>query len=56
MQDKYHKRLTDKGYDLERGIKGSDRKHIKIKEYKRINRELKQKINIRSDRLIKEFE
>lgn len=56
LQDKYHKRLTDKGYDLERGIKGSDRNHIKIKEYKRINRELEQKINIRSDRLTKEFE
>ena len=23
--------------DLERGIKGSDRKHIKIKDYKKIN-------------------
>ena len=56
LQDKYHKRLTDNGYDLERGIKGSDRKHIKIKEYKRINRELEQKINVRSDRLTKEFE
>ena len=56
LQDKYHKRLTDKGYDLERGIKGSDRKHIKIKEYKKINRELEQKINVRSDRLTKEFE
>ena len=56
LQDKYHKRLTNKGYDLERGIKGSDRKHIKIKEYKRINRELEQKINVRSDRLTKEFE
>ena len=56
LQDKYHKRLTDNGYDLERGIKGSDRKHIKIKEYKRIYRELEQKINVRSDRLTKEFE
>lgn len=52
LQDKYHKRLTDKGYDLERGIKGSDRKHIKIKEYKRINRELE----LRSYKLAKEFE
>lgn len=52
LQDKYHKWLTDKGYDLEGGIKGSDRKHIKIKEYKRINRELEQKINVRSDRLV----
>ena len=26
LQDKYHKRLTDKGFDLERGIKNSDNK------------------------------
>ena len=46
LQDKYHKRLTDKGYGLERSIRGSDRKHIKIKEYKRIkecNERLKNK-------------
>ena len=40
LQDKYHARLVSKGYDLERGIKGSDRKHIKIKDYKKINRKL----------------
>ena len=27
LQDKYHQRLTEKGYDLERGIKNSDTKH-----------------------------
>ena len=53
LQDKYHKRLTDKGYDLERGIKGSDRKHIKIKDYKRINRKLEENLNIRNNRLDK---
>lgn len=53
LQDKYHKRLTDKGYDLERGIKGSDRKHIKIKDYKKINRKLEQNLNVRNDRLDK---
>ena len=51
LQDKYHKQLTDKGYDLERGIKGSDRKHIKIKDYKKINRKLEQNLNTRNDRL-----
>lgn len=59
LQDLYHKRLTDKGYDLERGIKGSDRKHIKIKDYKRINRKLEQNLNVRNDKLdkaISEFE
>jgi hypothetical protein len=59
LQDKYHERLTSKGYDLERGIKGSDRKHIKIKDYKKINRKLEQNLNSRNDRLDKvmnEFE
>lgn len=53
LQDKYHKRLTDKGYDLERGIKGSDRKNIKIKEYKKINRKLEENLNVRNNRLDK---
>ncbi|MDO4995969.1 MAG: MobV family relaxase [Bacilli bacterium] len=55
LQDKYHKRLTDKGYDLERGIKGSDNKHVEIKEYKKINKSLEQKINIRTDNLNKQI-
>ena len=53
LQDKYHKRLTDKGYDLERGIKGSDRKHIKIKDYKKINRKLEENLSARNNRLDK---
>lgn len=50
LQDKYHERLTNKGYDLERGIKGSDRKHIKIKDYKKINRKLEQNLNNRNEK------
>ena len=53
LQDMYHKRLTEKGYDLERGIKGSDNKHIKIKEYKRMTRKLNQELNVKNDRLDK---
>lgn len=44
---------------MERGIKDSDRKHIKIKDYKKINRKLEQNLNTRNDRLDKvmnEFE
>ncbi len=44
---------------MERGIKGSDRKHIKIKDYKKISRKLEQNLNTRNDRLDKvlnEFE
>ena len=53
LQDKYHKRLTDKGYDLERGIKGSDNEHIKIKEYKKLTKKLNQELNVRNDRIDK---
>ena len=53
LQDKYHARLVSHGYDLERGIKGSDREHLSIKEFKKVNKILEQKINIRNDRLNK---
>ena len=49
LQDKYHQRLTEKGYDLERGIKGSDNKNIKIKEYKKITRKLNHDLNVRNE-------
>ena len=53
LQDLYHKRLTDKGYDLERGIKGSDNKHIKIKEYKQLTKKLNHELNVKNDRFDK---
>lgn len=53
LQDMYHKRLTERGYDLERGIKGSDNKHIKIKEYKRVTKKINQELNVKNDRLDK---
>ena len=53
LQDMYHKRLTEKGYDLERGIKGSDNKHIKIKEYKRMTKKLNHELNVKNDRFDK---
>ena len=59
LQDMYHKRLTDAGYDLERGIKGSDNKHIKLKEYKQITRKLTHELSVKNDRFDKamnEFE
>ena len=53
LQDLYHKRLTDKGYDLERGIKGSDNKHIKIKEYKQLTKKLNHELSVKNDRFDK---
>ena len=53
LQDLYHKRLIEKGYDLERGIKESDNKHIKIKEYKKITKKVNQELNINNNRLDK---
>lgn len=35
LQDKYHERLVDAGFDLERGIKGNNREHLKTKELKK---------------------
>ena len=53
LQDKYHKRLTEKGYELERGIKGSDDEHIKIKEYKKLTKKLNKELNVRNNRIDK---
>lgn len=59
LQDKYHLRLTEKGYDLERGIKGSNAKHQKTKELKKTTRYYENKvkvINTRIDSAMNEFE
>lgn len=51
LQDKYHARLVSKGFELERGIKGSDAKNIKMKEFKRITRKLEKDMNVKHERL-----
>ncbi len=59
LQDKYHKKLADKGYDLERGIKGSNAKHQKVKELKKTTRYYEQRVevvNTRIDKAMNEFE
>ena len=59
LQDKYHTRLVNKGYDLERGIKGSDTKHQKVNEFKKTTRYYEQKVNnlnCRLDNAINNFE
>ena len=56
---KYDKRLTEKGYDLERGIKGSNAKHQKTKELKKTTRYYENKvkvINTKIDNAMNEFE
>lgn len=50
LQDMYHKRLVDKGYDLERGIKGSDNQNINIKQYKQITKKLNHSLNVRNEK------
>ena len=59
LQDKYHQKLTEKGFDLERGIKGNDRKHLKTKELKKVTRYYENKVNVintRIDNAMNEFE
>ena len=59
LQDMYHKRLVDKGYDLERGIKGSDNQNINIKQYKQMTKKLNHNLNVRNEKFdsaMSEFE
>ena len=51
LQDKYHKRLTENGFDLERGIKGSDNININIRELKKITKKLNLDLNNKTQRL-----
>lgn len=51
LQDKYHQRLVDKGYKLERGIKGSDAVHQNVKELKKTTRYYEKKAETINDSL-----
>ena len=35
LQDKFPKHMQEKGFDLERGEKGSDREHLSVQDYKK---------------------
>lgn len=59
LQDVYNLRLREAGFELERGIKNSDRKHIKIKEFKKTTRYYEDKVNTINkslDNAMNEFE
>lgn len=59
LQDLYHKRLTEKGFDLERGIKGSDTEYLKTKELKKVTKYYEKKvdtINKGIDKAISDFD
>jgi hypothetical protein len=53
LQDVYHARMTNNGFNLERGIKGSDNEHINIKEYKRMTNKLNNSLDSKTKRLNK---
>ncbi len=59
LQDVYNVRLREKGYELERGIKGSNAKHQKVREFKKTTRYYENKvdtINKRLDNAMNDFE
>lgn len=59
LQDKYYKRLTNKGYDLERGIKGSNVQHQNVKELKKTTKYYENKVGVldkKLDNAINNFE
>ncbi len=51
LQDKYHERMINNGYDLDRGIKNSDNEHIDIKQYKKITKKLNLELEIKNKKL-----
>ena len=56
LQDKYHERMVNNGYDLDRGIKNSDNEHIDIKQYKKITRKLNVEFTSKNEKLNKSME
>jgi len=56
LQDKYHERMVNNGYDLDRGIKNSDNEHIDIKQYKKITRKLNVELTSKNNKLNKSME
>src|SRR5574344_1396608 len=56
LQDKYHERMINNGYDLDRGIKNSDNEHIDIKQYKKITRKLNVELTSKNEKLNKSME
>ncbi len=59
LQDIYNSRLREKGYNLERGIKCSNAKHQKVREFKKTTRYYENKvetINKRLDNAMNDFE
>ena len=53
LQDKYHQRLRDNGYDLERGLKGSNVENLSVKEYKKITSNLEKELTKKENNLEK---
>ena len=56
LQDKYHQRLIDKGFDLKRGIKNSDNEHISIKEFKKITKKLDARMEKQNYLMTRDYE
>lgn len=51
LQDKYHKRMVDNGYDLLRGESKFGREYIPVNELKKLTRWLNKDLNTRHDNL-----
>ena len=51
LQDKYHERLISKGFDLERGLKGSSVENLSVKEYKKITSNLEKELSKKESNL-----
>ena len=56
LQDKYYQRLIDNNFNLQRGIKGSDREHLTVKEFKKVCNNLDKKLEQENKELLDSYE
>ena len=55
LQDKYYQRMLDNNFDLQRGIKGSDREHLTVKEFKKVCNNLDKKLEQENKELMNSY-
>lgn len=55
LQDKYCQRMLDNNFDLQRGIKGSDREHLTVKEFKKVCNNLDKKLEQENKELMNSY-
>ena len=51
LQDKFYERLIKAGFEVDRGIKGSDREHLSMKEFKKVTNYYNKELDVKNQKL-----